>query len=490
MAHRRNTLFPAPVELDLPRRTALALGTLVLCVAAALPAGSAQAQPSAQQTADWGTYLRPFAADSMWNSRPVNPRFGGFVIPTSSYYPAVQEGAYSSGVFLAKQTDAPMTVYGPLNAKGLWIPDAEAYQPSITIPRWPADVIPATGSDGHADIVDEQSGIVHSFFKLKNVDGEWRALQYAWTPLKGRGWGDPAHYFQGARAAAVPTTGGIIRKHEINDGDTMYRHALSMSLTFNALSANPAFVFPATSADGNAARTNSGSIPEGALVMLPPSFDTDRIANPALRKVAETLKTYGAYIVDRNVGTPFVIYVEIGSNFRLHGPKWDSRTASDLHVIRQQLRQVTGTDGWLDGNGKAFVPETNLNLLSMRGQWVTQKGDGKASYVSWKQAVVVEQATRPTTIANFGNRGITALPWARPVAGSEYVFTVDAGSGISMKLDVVDRDTRKLAYSSGWVPAGGSVNFKWPAERFSTALSAQVPPATVSSISATLKRTP
>ena len=67
------------------------------------------------------------------------------------------------------------------------------------------------------------------------------------------------------------------------------------------------YVFPATAADGNAATTNTGRIPEGALMMLPYNFDVSQIANPAVRKVAQTLKVYGAYVVDRNVGVPFTI---------------------------------------------------------------------------------------------------------------------------------------------------------------------------------------
>ena len=55
---------------------------------------------------------------------------------------------------------------------------------------------------------------------------------------------------------------------------------------------------------------NSGQTPEGALLMLPQSFDIDKTRNATLKKVAKTLKTYGAYVVDRNHGTPFAIYFE------------------------------------------------------------------------------------------------------------------------------------------------------------------------------------
>ena len=108
--------------------------------------------------------------------------------------------------------------------------------------------------------------------------------------------------------------------------------------------------------------------------MLPAGFDTSTIGNVKLRKVAETLKVYGAYVVDRNFGTPFVIYVENGSNFSLHGNKWDNAVARDLDRIRAALRQVVKTNGWLDGDGKPMEMERRLNLLSMRGAWKLNSG--------------------------------------------------------------------------------------------------------------------
>lgn len=249
------------------------MATACLAIAPALVSMS----PAALAATDFETPLKPFSAQSPWNARPVKPVLGDFEIPRSTYYPTLAEGMWSTGVFVASATDTPMTVLGPRDKPGVWDPDTESIHKSIVIPRWPAGVLPASGSDGHADIVDPISGIIHSFFVLKNVDGQWRAQQYAWTRLDGRGWGEPGHYFQGARAAAVPTMGGLIRTREVNDGDSVYRHALAMSLTFNALSTGPTYIFPATSADGGAEKTNSGQIPEGALLMLPPDYDLSLI---------------------------------------------------------------------------------------------------------------------------------------------------------------------------------------------------------------------
>jgi len=419
-------------------------------------------------TTAFGNFLRPFAANSMWNARPVNPVFGTFVIPTSSYYPAIGAGAFSTGVFEGLATDPAVVVSGLPNSKGVWDPDSETYVPSVTIPHWPAATTPATGGDGHADIVDTTTGIVHSFWQLKKVDGKWVAATYAWTRIDGSGWGNPTHYYQGARAAAVPPIGGLIRKHELNDGAPTYKHALAMSLTFNGLSPKPAYVFPATSADTNAASLNSGGIPEGALVMLPPSFDENTITNLALRKIVATLKVYGAYVVDQNVGTPFYIYVENGAGFDLHNGGWSQPVANDLQRIRAALRMVTSTSSWLDGNGKTMVPNvTNHNLLSMRGPWVRQSGNVTGKFNSLTQQVEFPATTTASTMINGSTRGLAGVTWVRAAAGDTVRLSVTATGGAKMRIQVwtgtkVFLDTGNLGngQSARWtIPAGAWYSF-------------------------------
>lgn len=417
-----------------------------------------------QAAEPFGTPLRPFSAQSPWNARPVNPVLGDFEIQRASYYPTLAEGKWSTGVFIASANDQPMTVLGPLDKPGVWDPDAEAVRPSIVIPHWPAGVLPASGSDGHADIVDPITGVIHSLFKLKNVDGQWRALQYAWTRLDGRGWGEPGHYFQGSRAAAVPTMGGLIRTHEVSDGDSVYRHALAMSLTGTGLSPKPAYIFPATSADGVAEKVNSGQIPEGALLMLPPDYDTASIKEPKLRKVAETLKLFGGYVVDRNVGTPFVIYVENGTQLNLHGGKWNNDVARELDRMRGALRQVVAVDGWLDGNGRPMAQlEQQLNLLSMRGPWQVVKGDGPAGvFDTWQQAVVFPPNGSVTVQSNGRGNSLHPIHWAPTRAGERYRLTARAQGGATLRLQLFDAGRRSVLFDSGELADKQSTEFTWP----------------------------
>jgi len=411
----------------------------------------------------FGSFNKPFAAHSPWNSRPVAPVLGSATIPTSLYYPAVQSGAYSSAAFEAKATDGPVVVTGN-STSGVWDPDSEVYRPSITIPHWPAGVVPATGLDGHAEIVDVTSGVVHSFSQLKQVDGVWKATQYAWTPLNGRGMGDPSHYFQGARAAGVSTLGGLIRKSEANDGASMFKHALAMSLTFNGLAGNPTYVFPSTSSDTNAATANTGQIPMGSLMLLPASFNAQALATPELRKVAETLKAYGAYVVDRNYGTPFVIYVEIGADFKLHRNGWSNATANDLEAIRMALRPLQTAASWLNGTDQpAAVTNTALNLLSMRGYWYRSKGTQTGSFDTWKQALVFPATTTPIEQSNTGGRAYAGVKWATPVAGESYRLSVTATGGARLRTTITDKATNAVLYDSGDMSNAQIADFTWPA---------------------------
>lgn len=425
---------------------------------------------------DYGTFLKPFAINSLWNSRPVNPEFDNYEIPASQYFPALQQGKYSTGVFLAKNSDQAQLIYPATDKKGVWDPDSEEFKEAIKIDHWPSDVLPAEGSDGHADIVDEQAGVIHSFWQLKNLNGRWQAVQYAWTALKGRGWGDPAHYFQGARAAAVPSLAGLIRQHEIDDGKDLYEHALAISLTYNALSPDPSYVFPATSADSTAATTNTGQIPEGALLMLPDSFDLSQIQNPKLQKVAKTLKTFGGYVVDRNYGTPFVIYVENGSkeySIKRSGVNWDNQAASEAQLIRANLRRVISTSGWVNGKGVHFTPDKNLNLLSMRGPWKLISGTDRGKFDSLSQSLVFPKTRVQIVQENNTSRSMQAVSWAKPAKGEWYKLSIAGHGEVSLTFKILEKSTHKVLFQSKELKSEDSETFSWPAEEFTVSVVAK-----------------
>jgi hypothetical protein len=320
-------------------------------------------------------------------------------------------------------------VYPPDGKPGVWDPDSESHLPSITIAHWPAETVPARGTDGHADIVDVKNGIIHSFWQLRKTDGCWTAVQYAWSRLNGRGWGDGVHHFQGARAAGVPSMAGLIRKNEINDGASQYYHALAMSLSYNGMSGKKQYVFPATSGD-TTFKENSGYLSMGALLMLPPSFDESKITNLDLLKVVKTLKTYGAYVVDRNLGTPFYIYVENGTDFNLHKGGWSSAAGNELQRVREALREVTYAKDWVNSLGEPVQSLEPLGLLSMRGSWrPVVSGTPQPKYDSLSQSVVFGPTDKAYAAEAGSGRSMSRVRWAKPVNGKMYEFKVHASNG-------------------------------------------------------------
>jgi hypothetical protein len=476
--------------------TIFSLGSMVSHDSAAQANADVASKNNDDKITGYGNYRQPYAKNSLWNARPVSPVFGNFVIPKSKYFPSIAPGAYSTGIFLASPTDKPMSIFGRGSTEtapiGVADPDFGARR-VITIPHWPADVLPASGSDGHADIVDPVTKTIHSFWQLKQVNGQWTAALYSWSDLTGPGWGDPAHYYQGARAVGIPASAGLIRKHEVKDGKPTYTHALAMSLTFNALSngiTGPSYVFPATSAD-NTPLTNTGAIPEGALMMLPPSFDSSKIGNSDLRKIADTLKTYGAYIVDRNEGTPYVIYVENASGFNLMPKGWDNTIASQLDQIRAGLRQVVSAQDWLDANGDSMATvidaQKRTNILSMRGPWSKQSGTATASYDTASQSLLFNESKARTVYVNVNNTGLTHVVWALPKEDTEVRFKVVATGGAKLRLQV--RTNNVLVYESKDLANGQSQHFKWPGKPALTLIATSGSGGT-SSVKAELTSTP
>ena len=466
-----------------------------LVVAAVLAIGLADharvAMAANEQSAPppFGTALRPFAADSPWNSRPVDPVLSEVGIPAVRYVPAVVATGWSTGVFTARAGDPENVVRGSSPSQGVWHPDSLRKEP-VRIARWPLSVLPASESDGHADIVDAQERIVHSFWQLKREKQRWTATQYAWTRLDGRGWGDPAHPFQGSRAAGVPTMAGLIRKWEVNDGEPTYRHALAMSLAGDALSREPSYVYPATSADRDADTTYKGKIPMGALLMLPKDFDLKTVRDKRVRKIAATLQQYGGYVVDRNDGTPFVIYAEAGSGLDLPGDPWNAVAAEDLERIRKALRMVEGARGWVDGHGRPTPRIPDMNLLSLRGPWHVEESDRKAGvrYDPRTQTLHFSGKAKKVSAHTHLPEGLTEISWAQAVPGAPYRLVARTTGGARLRMVLLRSDSDGPIADSGRLGDGGSFTFVWPKGGAKVKVEAIAGPSKHSSVAGELRR--
>ncbi len=427
------------------------------------PAPAPAPAPTTQVSVDYESFFRhPFHKNSAWNIRPENPVLGSQGLQSNTYKPQISNDKWSVKVFRAEKTDPPQTIYALDPAKGIADPDSGYNRKSIVIPHWPKGVYGAVEADGHADVIDMANGIVHSFWRLKKdaTTGQYKADMWAWTKLDGRGFADPSHTYQGARASGLATMGGLIRIHEVNDGKDMYHHALAMSLPAESLSKS--YIYPATSTDSNAEYVHIGNIPDGALMMLPASFPVESLNKESMRKIARTLKTYGARVVDRNTGTPYAIYAEIGT------PALGDY--SDLVAIRKALKVVTGQSSWINKIGenvpnsffenekKGFgVDLFSLRLINkvVRGE-ASEVGtfDSLSKSVKWGKtgATAVVQTSNWSSGINY-NR----INWGRLVDGATYKVIGESTNGAKCTIKignqsvVVDKDNKEgtFVFESG-----------------------------------------
>ncbi len=408
-----------------------------------------------------------FSAQSPWNLTPIKPKLGNNTLPVAKQIPWIEESAYSSKIFLAAANDSPMTV----------VADEIANQfkaGAVTIPRFPAATMPATGQDGHCEILDLLDGKLHSFYQLRRTAGTWRACKYACTSAQGSGWGTVSNP-DNVRAAGCSTAGGLLLASEL--GLEIVPHALAIGMDKNAFVSGP--VWPATLQDYTGASTYKGLTGQrfamGRLLMLPASFDVDKLGLPESRTIARTLKKYGGYIVDATVGS-LNFYAEIGSGWNksyVNG-KYTAAFSPDMQAIKASLRQVIAHSGFVDRDGKPFTPPPfrSTNLLSMRGPW--QGYNGSRSFGEYDASTDLFR-TEPTgesrTIRQLLNThkeadlfGYKQQNWnLNPEPGVRYIVRAIGSGSITAMLAVNSKGFKRYGATSKLAP-GGSVDFTWPTD--------------------------
>lgn len=419
----------------------------------------------------FGTIERPFNSKSIWYAKPINSVFDSFVIPpsyqpnkaavpTNISYIDITSGSWSCGIYEASEQDAPITIYKLDGSAGINHKDLPHVVNSITIPRWPSNAEGAPEADGHCDVYDAKLGGTHSLWEFKIINGVAKCSQYAFSPSNGHGHGFGAQAWQGARATSVPTSAGMIRKHEINDGLPSYDHALAVALDFQAL--GKGYEYPATSCDVTA-NLNTGKVQQGALLMLPPSYDVSRCDRwPELKKIAVTLATYGARVVDRNTNCPMTVYVQRDCGFKLNSGTtgWDSAMQAELENIRLSLRMVSSAT-FIDSTGATYTKPKRINLYSMRGPW-RRGGVVESVFDTYTQSVVlpVEAGTWKDDSTGFKHKDFA------PVKDKFYKVYHETDCSASAKLTFYKWDASKntsvVAGNTGSLKQFQTCFLKWP----------------------------
>jgi len=211
-------------------------------------------------------------------------------------------------------------------------------------------------------------------------------------------------------------------------------------------------VFPATSADSAASTAYLGDIPEGSLLMLPASFDVSSLGSATLKKVARTLQTYGARVVDANTGTRFVIYVEgVESTFTLctdysdcNSSNWSNTYAGELNKIADALRPVASQSGWVGADGSKFTDfNRKLRMVAGRGTQYSSTMDSWSYNVMLDRLEVTAKSTAAGTLVITDTYPVLygySESFVTPVwtAGKTYVFKVESSStDIKAKLRLI-----------------------------------------------------
>ena len=140
---------------------------------------------------------------------------------------------------------------------------------------------------------------------------------------------------------SVGSRGGDVTVGEL-PGDAPIRHALKIGLncTESCSSSGGGFRWPATKADSGYEGKYGGSDPDvkmGSLLAVAPDADLSWITQPDVRKVAEALRDYGAYVVDETANDGNFLVVQTGAEAEI--PNIDS--GGDAPVVKPAQRDHT-----------------------------------------------------------------------------------------------------------------------------------------------------
>lgn len=301
--------------------------SVVVALLLALVPGVALAAPA--ETRD--IYAWPFSWDSIWNlPLAATAQYGAFDAQVGHLYPDVENITVDPG--------APVRTLGGGSGEVHVDPDLSADG------SWNNCSTLLVASPDRRTIVQGQPMVLR-----RGGDPSWRV---AWEPQSLTGQG-----IEGCHGGSgLSGLGGTIREGEL-PGDAPLRHALKVSLpcTTSCSPENGGFRWPAVAADSGYEGKYGGENPQvnmGALLALPPDADLSGITLPDVRKVAEALQTYGAYVVDETGGAPSGSF-QVQSTAVREFPNIDS---SQMREVFNQLSVIENNAPDAPGGGALDAP--------------------------------------------------------------------------------------------------------------------------------------
>lgn len=224
-------------------------------------------------------------------------------------------------------------------------------------------------TDGVSVIYNRTDNSVHEFFQYKwNNGSPTAAINRQWD-IKGLGHGTKSGDRLGTSASGVAMLFGLLRGHEINTPGRKIEHVLQMVLP--RLPGEPIMLsrdifLPATNRDASAGQpaNNTGSIPYGALMALPPSVNLDSLglSEPG-RRLAEAIRDYGIYVVDGGAGA-IRADQHVSATVR-------AQLMKDISKIYPHIRMVLNNDNVLSsaaaGGGTPRAPNCAYDSTNTNG---------------------------------------------------------------------------------------------------------------------------
>ena len=285
--------------------------------------------------------LQPFAADSPWNT-PIGSR----VRFAAAGSPSTQELTAEDGSEEINSTTWSHPIFQASESDPLQEVDLESGQRlRYRIPQY---AVPADGEDAHLHVIEPQGRYVHEAWGMRRTGSStWFARHVVVVDLYGDG------ISGGARAYGGSAIGGLIRRHEVDEG--VIPHALALAVPRSDLRSGP--VWPATLEDDGSVGTYKGDLPMGALVAIPPDVDLESLdLNDDALAIARALQDYGAYVVDSSA--QFTLYAEPGADEQRLD---DGR--KELDVLRRHLRVVENNTQEQPGGSGVKRRQSALPLL-------------------------------------------------------------------------------------------------------------------------------
>jgi hypothetical protein len=338
------------------------------------------------QTAERDYFYHPYAATSAWNRViGTEAEYSDDDSPLTTEIRLVPRWGFNTrngwAVAVAKSNASDPLVTVTCSSTN---PDRNINFPyQLRIPdHFPLSVNVPETSDGQIVIYDETTGHTHEFYKFKWNNGKPTAdihrtddPDIANNPAKptssktipdqniktGNGHGTNPGNLVGTRAIGSACLAGLIRTFSMTEPDIYPQHALALELAYGQLS-KTLVQWPATSKDYTA-YDNTGNIPYGALVAIPPvekggpDLSTLDLTDAGMR-IAKTLVYYGGYVTDRR-----------GNNAGIEGDQYiptsvTTNVMDDLqHKLIPHLRVITNntsTQTFSGGGASLLDPTSNV----------------------------------------------------------------------------------------------------------------------------------